>query len=240
MASWVTHLMIADKVLEQVPELDRHGFCVGSIAPDCNIENADWTEFIPSREVTHWMSAERKAASDCDRFYKEYIENRRKDIKSNEEYSFLMGYYSHLITDAEFQRFIRDENRVIAAWKRIKGNSALLKKSLGMLENWDSVKILIDKDDRMKDIYSIEADYLKQHPESGYFTEILNLTTFPDYIDYFPDGAIVRKIGVMGYIPKVEASKYPYVGISKEEYRCFVNRAVELFIEAFEKIESGI
>ena len=38
MATWVTHLMIADYVLERVPDLCRHEFCVGNIAPDCNIE----------------------------------------------------------------------------------------------------------------------------------------------------------------------------------------------------------
>ena len=55
MATWITHLMIADGVLERIPNLDRHGFCVGNIAPDCNVENEDWTAFTPSREVTHWM-----------------------------------------------------------------------------------------------------------------------------------------------------------------------------------------
>ncbi len=233
MASWVTHLMIADKVLERFSGLDRRGFCVGNIAPDCNVENEDWTEFTPSREVTHWMSAERKKASDCDRFFKEYIENRRQEIETKEEYSFLMGYYSHLITDAEFQRFIRDEGRVAAAWKRIKQCPALLEKSSGMPENWDSVKRLLNQNDRMKDIYSIEAEYLQQHPESGYFTEILKLSDFPNYIDYFPEGAIVRKIGVMGYIPQREVSEYSYLAISEDEYKCFVNRAAELVVEAF-------
>lgn len=33
MASWITHLMIADSVMKQYPELDRHGFSVGNIAP---------------------------------------------------------------------------------------------------------------------------------------------------------------------------------------------------------------
>ncbi|HKL98613.1 MAG TPA: hypothetical protein VJZ06_01740 [Mobilitalea sp.] len=68
MASWVTHLMIADNVMKQCPELDRCGFCVGNIAPDCNVENEDWTSFTPPREVNHWMSKERKVASDCDTF----------------------------------------------------------------------------------------------------------------------------------------------------------------------------
>lgn len=49
MASWVTHLMIADMVMKQCSKLDRRGFCVGNIAPDCNVENKDWTSFTPSR-----------------------------------------------------------------------------------------------------------------------------------------------------------------------------------------------
>ncbi|HBA49582.1 MAG TPA: hypothetical protein DCZ91_17660 [Lachnospiraceae bacterium] len=144
MATWVSHLMIADSVLKRFPQLDRHGFCVGNIAPDCNMENEDWSSFVPSREVTHWMSGERKKASDCDRFYKEYIVDRRENIATDEEYSFLLGYWSHLITDAEYQRFIRDEERVAAAWKRIMKHPALNKRASEMEKSWDSVKKLIN------------------------------------------------------------------------------------------------
>jgi len=62
MASWVTHLMIADKVLSTIQSLKRKEFCVGNIAPDCNVENEDWTQFTPSREITHWMSSDKKVA----------------------------------------------------------------------------------------------------------------------------------------------------------------------------------
>lgn len=232
MATWVSHLMIADSVLNRFPQLDRHGFCVGNIAPDCNVENADWSDFTPSREVTHWMSGERKKASDCDRFYKAYIADRQEVIVSDEEYSFLLGYWSHLITDAEFQRFIRDEERVAAAWQRIMRHPVLSKRASGMAKSWGSIKMLVDKDDRRKDIHTIEAAYLERHPESGYFTEILGLKTFPRYIDYLPEGAIVRKIGVMGYIPEKETGKYPYMAMTKEEYRYFLDRTLELVIEA--------
>lgn len=232
MATWVSHLMIADSVLKRFPQLDRHGFCVGNIAPDCNVENEDWSSFVPSREVTHWMSGERKKASDCDRFYKEYIVDRRENIATDEEYSFLLGYWSHLITDAEYQRFIRDEERVAAAWKRIMKHPALNKRASEMEKSWDSVKKLIDKNDRMKDIYTIEAEYLEQHPESGYFTEILGLKNFPRYIDYLPEGAIVRKIGVMGYLPRKETGKYPYMAMTREEYLYFTDRATELVVRA--------
>ncbi|NLV36948.1 MAG: hypothetical protein GXY17_09785 [Clostridiaceae bacterium] len=71
MATWVTHLIIADRVLEKLSWLCKHEFCVGNIAPDCNVENENWTQFTPSREVTHWMTNEREVASDSDRFYNE-------------------------------------------------------------------------------------------------------------------------------------------------------------------------
>lgn len=193
MASWVTHLMIADGVLAQLPGLDRRGFCVGNIAPDCNVENADWTAFTPSREVTHWMQGERKQASDCEAFCKTYILDRRDEITSAEEWAFLLGYYAHLLTDAAFQAFLRDEERVKAVWRRIKKDAKLGAASAGMEETWDAVKQLVPKRERMRRIYVIEGEYLRDHPESGYLTEILPLKEFPDYIDYLPSGAIVRK-----------------------------------------------
>lgn len=233
MATWVTHLMIADNVLSQIQNLSRHEFLVGNIAPDCNVENEDWTSFTPSREVTHWMGDKRKTASDCDRFLHEYVEKKEKT--DDQEESFLMGYYAHLIADAEFQRYVRDEKRVKAVWTRIKKHSELSKLSVGMEETWDSVKILINGKERMKDIYSIEKEYLDQHPKSGYLTDIMGLTEFPDYIDYLPAGAIARKVKVMGYMPEKEVSQYSYIGMTVEEYNCFIDTATKLVVEAINK-----
>ena len=230
MATWVTHLMVADRVLERVQGLDKHGFCVGNIAPDCNVESEDWTQFVPSREVTHWMSADRKLATDCERFYREHIENRKQEINTTQELSFLQGYYAHLVVDAEFQRYIRDTERVASVWNRIKQNAVLSCKTDGMAENWDSVKIVINKTERMKDIYTIEAEYLEEHPTSGYLTVITELKNFPDYIDYLPKGAIIRKIGVMGYFPKKELGTYPFVAMNREEYSNFLENATELVV----------
>ena len=230
MATWITHLMIADRVLEKIPGLDRHSFCVGNIAPDCNVENEDWTQFVPSREITHWMSYDRKVAADCERFYEEYIESRRNQIEKEKELSFLLGYYAHLVADAEFQRWIRDPERVVLSWARIKAHPVLSNEIEGMPENWDSVKKLINKNERMKDIYTIEAEYLEEHPHSGYLTEILNLKSFPDYIDYLPKRAIVRKIGVMGYLPKKELGAYPFIAMTREEYSTFLDEATEQIV----------
>ena len=236
MATWVTHLMIADNVLKHFPELDKRGFCVGSIAPDCNVENEDWSAFIPSREVTHWMEGARKKASDCDAFYEEYIAKRKDRIRSAEEYAFLLGYYAHLITDAAFQKMIRDENRVKATWKRIKEKEDLREQSAGMEETWDNAKKLIPKRVWVGHIYSLEAEYLNAHPDSGYLTEILPLMEFLDYIDYLPAGAIVRKIGVMGYLPKVNADAAEWIALSREEYEAYIENTIQLILKQFSEI----
>ena len=146
-------------------------------------------------------------------------------------------WVTHLmIADAEFQRYIREPKRVAAAWERMKKNPVLLEQSKEMPENWDSVKKLINKKERMKDIYTIEAEYLENNANSGYLTEILELKAFPDYIDYLPEGAIVRKIDVMGYLPKKEEGTFPFVAMTREEYSTFLDAATEQIVDKLKRI----
>ena len=82
----------------------------------------------------------------------------------------------------------------------------------------------------MNEIYTMEAEYLEENSNSGYLSEILPLKEFPDYIDYLPTGCIVRKIGVMGYIPEVGQSMTNPITLSREEYKLFVDETVKLVI----------
>lgn len=236
MATWITHMMVADSVLQKLPWLDRRGFCVGNIAPDCNVENEDWTAFTPSREITHWMSGDKKIGSDADRYLNEYVLKRIDEISSNEEYSFLLGYYSHLVADAEFQRMICDPERVANVWKRIDADPEIFARAEGMAKNWDSVKIIISKKDRFREIYSIEGEYLRQNPTSGYITEILPLKEFPDYIDYLPHGAIVRKIPKMTVKEESLQPIEKYISITPDEVKAFAADAVAIVTRKIEEI----
>lgn len=261
MPEWVTHMMVADTVLEQFPQLDRHGFYVGNVAPDCNIQNEDWTEFTPPRAVTHWMQGQRKTVDDVDAFCEKYIISRREeilarekkyeknsDINLGEEYSFLLGYYVHLITDAVFQEMIRDEKRVAKTWERIKADRDMMERlntlasRLSQIdsdgnpvveENWDTVKMLIPRDERLKEFQSLEAEYLQTHPDCGYFTDIMPLKEFPDYLDYLPHGSIAFKIPYLGsYIPEIyEEAKF--IGWSREEFDEFLDRTWNLVATKF-------
>jgi hypothetical protein len=179
------------------------------------------------------MSGQRKVAGDCDSFCNEYIIKRKSEIGSPEHYSFLLGYYVHLITDAAYQWFIRDEKRVAATWKRIDANDGLRARAVGYPRDWDSVKNLISKKERFHEIFSMEAEYLRDHPDSGYLTEILPLKEFPDYIDYLPHGCIVRKIGVMGYLPVLDEHHTKPISISREEFLSFVDHTTSIVVDKF-------
>ena len=117
MANWITHTFLAETLLMQGLPLDKRGFCIGNIAPDCNVENADWSVFTPPREVTHWMTGTSKLTSDYEGFYRKYIDNNQ--LQCSEEFSFFWGYYCHLITDVLYQKFVRDPDRISACFHRL-------------------------------------------------------------------------------------------------------------------------
>lgn len=184
------------------------------------------------------MQGKLKCASDAERFCNEYILQRRAMIQSDEEYAFLLGYYAHLIADAAFQKMITDENRVRAVWLRIRCDKTLAARSVGMEKTWDAVKALIPKKEQTREIRALEAEYLREHPDSGYLTELLGLKSFPDYIDYLPKGCIVRKIGIMGYIPPKNLSTDRMITISKEEFSEYKENTIRLTVEKFR--ENGL
>jgi len=237
MATWITHLMIADKIMESCPELDRHGFCVGNIAPDCNVENEDWTAFKPSRKITHCMKGNDKQVSDCDDFCTEYIQKRKETIQSNEEYSFLIGYYVHILTDALFYQCLHDVKRLPHIWERIQSVDSLREQAKGCLHDWMSLRNLISKSERLQELNAMEAEYLQENPNSGYLTEILPLKEFPDYIDYLPHGSIVRKIGVMGYLPEVDKNLTTPIIMSRDELKTFVNETATYAINRLKELQ---
>lgn len=227
MATWITHTRIADDLLNGRLHLDPRGFYVGNIAPDCNIENADWTAFTPPREITHWMSGKSKLTADHERFFQTHIRDRQVD--SEEERAFLWGYYAHLITDVEFQKFVRNEYRVKNLFDRIRATPSLYQKIETLPETYDTLKSVFGNHRIYKDIAFLETEYLKNHPESGYATVLREVKEFPDYLAYFPAGAFPRKIAVMTNLPNEAEPAEGLVFFSREEYETFI-RATETMI----------
>lgn len=88
----------------------------------------------------------------------------------------------------------------------------------------------------MHEIYSIEAEYLREHPDSGYLTEILPLKEFPDYINYLPSECIVRKIGIMGYSPELDKNLTNPISLSREEFHSFIHNTVLLVVNKLKEM----
>ena len=95
MGTWISHLRIAENLLQHYPELDEVTFAFGNLSPDSGIPNADWTAFDPPKEVTHFLQkGEGEDAVQDLVFYEQYLSNIQPehDIK---RYRFGLGYFFH-------------------------------------------------------------------------------------------------------------------------------------------------
>lgn len=193
MASWVIHTMIAEKLLKMMPSLDVRGFVVGNVGPDCNVENADWTEFTPPWEVTHWMTGAGKTTADYEGFYRKYV----RPGLPREQYAFYLGYYAHLITDVEFHLFMHAPQRMKKCFERANSDIEIHEMIAGKPEEFETLKHALGRKRMDLEQHCLEAEWLRENPDNLYENLLCKVTEFPDYIDYLPTGAIVRKIPVM-------------------------------------------
>lgn len=101
MASWLTHLRIAEKIEQKISEIDFPYFIVGSIAPDSGVPDESHRNYTPSKEVTHCRQQKGNTAADINEsiFFDNYLLPEKIMTRSDSTRSFLWGYYFHLITD---------------------------------------------------------------------------------------------------------------------------------------------
>lgn len=105
MASWIIHLRVAENVFEMLPpnKVKYEDFVFGNIAPDSGKPNENETSYHPPKTVTHFQPP--KGYPDIDNFRNTYLKNVSV---SDDGFSFLLGYYSHLITDRCWMKYIFD------------------------------------------------------------------------------------------------------------------------------------
>ena len=104
MATWITHLRIAEKVFKELNNLDETAFYIGAIAPDSGRMVDNFT-YLPSKDVSHWkregVSYEQRFDDNAE-FYKKYAEDEKDSLL----FSFYLGYYVHILTDTMYVRDI--------------------------------------------------------------------------------------------------------------------------------------
>ena len=217
MASWMVHLRIADKLLDMIEGLDETAFVLGNIAPDSGVPNEDWSVFTPPVTVSHFKTKpEDRTYIDVDKYVREYFSKEKKENYTNREYSFFLGYYTHLLTDIEWIKMAHSEGV----------NEENAKK-----ENM-SLTDFIWKN--KKDWYDLDFLYLEEHPQFRAFhiyetaDDIRNI-----FMDIFQEDAFEnRREYICGYYRSDNHGdlhrKYQY--LTKERSDRFVEETVDVIM----------
>ena len=184
MASWMIHLRIADRLLDELPGLSPAEFIVGNMAPDSGVPNADWSSFTPSTKVSHFRTDDGtdKKEIDLEAYLKKYFTPTLRVGYDQKQDSFYLGYYVHLLTDCLWSDNIVMPCRVRFAEERAADRNAWI---------W-----------RMKaDWYDLDFKYLRDHPDFRAFRIYQAAAGFSNtYMEEFsPDAFDNRREYITGF-----------------------------------------
>ena len=208
MATWITHIRIAEHFMNIDGRLNNIDFLVGNIAPDCGVPDENG-KLIPDKSVTHWKSDGK------DNFSEDF---KNKYLKDNDsDFAFYLGYYFHLLTDN--------------AWKYypLKGIGIIDRRmTLDKNLTWDEIK---------KDWYGQDFLFLQNNPDFIFFTMFKNIKEYTNrYFDFYPSDIFsisIEKINNFYLNKKEDAGReFPY--LTKSDVDSFVNSTI-IILEKFYK-----
>lgn len=222
MASWMVHLRVADRLLDRLEGITETEFIVGNIAPDSGVPNQDWTVYTPSTEVSHFKTylEDGTVHIDVERFLEQYFTPGQREGYTREQYSFYLGYLTHLLTDIEW--IARIYGPSIARYPQ--AHAADSHKLLWTLK---------------KDWYDLDFLYLKKHPDFRAFRIYENAVGFVNrYMDIFAEDALEnRREYITGfYRGGREGIEREYTYLTEASAQQFVEDCVEAVLGKWEGI----
>jgi len=165
MAPWIAHLRVAETLLVSLPNLDETAFAYGNLAPDSGKPNADWSAFDPPKEVTHYQRRGDGEDKIHDlKFYRAYLADIRPE-DDLADYSFRLGYFSHLLSDNLWAR------RINLAYKQI--YPELIDNPTSKM--WQTLK---------RDWFDLDFCYLRDHPDCLFWRVIMTTPNPPPYLSF--------------------------------------------------------
>ena len=223
MGTWISHLRVAENLLAHFPEVDEVAFTFGNLSPDSGIPNADWTEFDPPKEVTHFLHKGQEEHEIHDLvYYKQYL----ADIKPEDDiqlYSFRLGYFFHLICDIMWAQRI----------------GAATKQQFAELFNMDRKKaVSLVKDDW----YGLDQLYVRDHPEHIFWRVIMTHPFPPSYLPFVKNEALHHQYGhIRKFYSEQEDTWFlsiPYHYLNETTMTCMVNDSIEAILIVHEKVRN--
>src|SRR5262249_12481510 len=151
-------------------------FTFGNLAPDSGVPNADWSQFDPPKEITHFSNkGEGEEAIRDLEFYRAYLSDLRvREDKAR--YSFLLGYWFHLLTDNLWSHRV---------WHATKAYFTDVIADKGVVEAGWIFK---------KDWYDLDHRYVRDQRES-LFWRVYRIAPLPaPYLPFLPEAAVEQQI----------------------------------------------
>lgn len=222
MASWMIHLRVADLLMDRIPGLDETAFVMGNIAPDSGVPNTDWTAYSPPKTVSHYKTRrEDETFFDIGQFLREHFFAGRIRAYSRREFSFFLGYYVHLLTDADWTLNIYRPMIAEYVEKRGEDRNAFIWK---MKRDW----------------YDLDFRYLEEHPGFRAFRIYEQASGFTnDFMDIFSRNAFDnRREYICGFYhgPHGELYRdYPFLNPAQAD--AFVEKTAE---SVFDKLKESL
>ena len=208
MASWMVHLRIADKLLDKIPNLCPIEFIVGNMAPDSGVPNDDWSKFSPPTSVSHFKSGSEKAGPEA--FAQKYFMPAQQEGYNDVQFSFYLGYLTHLITDALWSEQVA---------------RPCFQRHIGGEPPYRDPKVWEIKEDW----YDLDYKYLRDHPGFRAFRVYLGAVGFQNrFMEEFSEDAFDNRRQYITdfYLQGKENLDREYPYLTEAEMNRFVDGAV--------------
>lgn len=171
MATWIVHLRLAERLLDRIDGLDPAYFAIGNIAPDSGIPDEKWEKFDPPAEVLHFQASENETWRIADlEFYRRYLAPARKKALDSLRFSFLLGYFFHLVTDNMWEELIGKPTM-----ERFASQFEADPKFVWQVK---------------RDWYGLDFEHVRTYPESLFWMVFMDCQYEDDFLDFLPVKAV--------------------------------------------------
>ncbi len=225
MATWITHLRIAETLLHRIPDLETGSFAVGNIAPDSGIPDEKWENFTPDPKITHFLDNADPHSSNDLVFYRKYLLPFKEHQADSVFFSFRWGYFFHLVTDNLWGEMIGRP-----AQERYKSQFAADPRFIWEIkEDW----------------YGQDFIYVRAHPASLFWSVFLKCEPVDAGLDFLPLEALKQRIDyIQSFYQRrddaiMQQISRPMIYLSKDEMDHFVILAVDKLYWVYDQLRSG-